>query len=67
MLPGGRSSRGDLGRVSALSLASPLELHDERVPRDPGTADGDVGAGLDDDVVHQLGRHGDHIGLLGGG
>ena len=55
MLPGGGSSRRDLGRVSALSLTSPLELDNERVPRDTRAADGDVGASLDNDVVHQLG------------
>ena len=67
VLPGGRSSRRDLCCVSALSLASPFELDDERVPRDTRTADGDVGAGLDDDVVHQLGRHVNDVRLLGGG
>ena len=66
VLSGGRGSGRDVCRVAAPSLTSPLELDDEGVPRDSRAADGDVGAGLDDDVVHQLGGQRDDVGLLRG-
>ena len=66
VLSGGRGSGRDVCRVPAPSLTSPLDLDDEGVPRDSRAADGDVGAGLDDDVVHQLGGQRDDVGLLRG-
>ena len=66
VLSGGRGSGRDVCCVPAPSLTSPLELDDEGVPRDSRAADGDVGAGLDDDVVHQLGGQRDDVRLLRG-